>query len=85
MKASRRIMSFILALGLLLSSLYISDAKTKVHASSVSYEAIQYGNKTNGNWGYILVPKGVSGKLQTGVVVHGKQCAGRSGDNGRDG
>ena len=71
MKAFKRSMSILLAFGLLISSLFIGGDIKRVRAASVSYVEIKYGDDTSGNWGYILVPKGVSGPLQAGFLIHG--------------
>ena len=66
-----RILIAILTMAMLLTLVVPNVGIAEVKAATVTYTQIQYGVKDSDNWGYLLIPKGVSGKLQAGVVFHG--------------
>ena len=70
----RRFMPVLLAVVMLLSvfSSGLGTYKVQAASDSISYDCIEYGDKSKDNWGYLLVPKGVSGPLQAGIVIHGR-------------
>ena len=69
----KRFMPVMLAVVMLLSvfSSGLGTYKVQAASDSISYDCIEYGDKSKDNWGYLLVPKGVSGPLQAGIVIHG--------------